>query len=138
MRTEKQLRVLSISDYNLIANKDPKGSYDRKTRENLYRIIRFLAEHPHEQSPLESRVFQKFQYAQFAALDKKDKEVRVAVARYRLRSGVKRTIKWTAACLCFLLLIGAGVYQMILDTKTRQSVDVALYSGLNRIGQIQQ
>ena len=134
MRTEKQLRVLNISDYNLIANKDPEGSYDRKTRENLYRIIRFLAEHPHEHAPLESRVFQKFQYAQFAALDKRDKEVRLAVARYRLHSGVKRTIKWTAACLSFLLLLGAGVYQIILDTETRQRVDVALYSGLNRIG----
>ncbi len=134
MQTDKQLWILNISDYNLIANKDPKGSYDRKTRENLHRIIRFLAEHPHEHGPLESRIFQKFQYAQFTALDKKDKEVRLAVARYRLRSGIKRTIKWTAVCFTWMLLIGTGVYHIILDTKTRLSVDVALYSGLNRMG----
>jgi len=134
MQTEKQLRVLNISDYNLIANKDPKGSYDRKTRENLYRIIRFLAEFPQEHGPLETRVFHKFHNAQFTALDKKDKEVRIALARYRLNSGIKRVIKWTATYVSLTLLISVGIYQIILDTKSRQSVDVVLYSGLNRIG----
>ena len=38
MAIDEKLKTLTITEFNLIANKDPSGSYDRRTRENLNRI----------------------------------------------------------------------------------------------------
>ena len=72
--TDQKLNVLTITEYNLIATKDPVGSYDRRTRENLYAIILKLSNTRSNLSPLEFTVFQKFQSAQFAPSTKKTRK----------------------------------------------------------------
>ena len=39
MALEEKLKTLTITEFNLIGNKDPNGSYDRRTRDNLDCII---------------------------------------------------------------------------------------------------
>ena len=68
---------------------------------------------------MERRVFQKFKNTNFIALETKDKEVRSEVARYRLRTGIKRTKKWTAISVTFIVLRGFAIYQIVLDSNTR-------------------
>ena len=68
-----KLTVLTVTEYNLIGTKDPSGSYDRKTRENLYWIIEKLRTSTLPLSKLESRLLQKFRDATFGALEEKDK-----------------------------------------------------------------
>ena len=67
MDSKSKLTVLTITEYNLIGNKDPNGSYDRKTRENLYWIIEKLRAHTPTLSRLERRVLEKFTKATFGA-----------------------------------------------------------------------
>ncbi len=134
MKPDKKLTILSITEYNLIGTKDPKGSYDRKTRENLYWIIEKLRNHVHTLSPLESRLLEKFESATFGALEEKDKKVKLEVARYRLSSNVKRTLKLTATAVGVLIFSGIVVYQFVLGAQTRQKIDVAWYQGLNKVG----
>ncbi len=134
MSENSKLSVLKVTDYNLIANKDPRGSYDRKTRENLYRVIEQLRGNPCNRSHLEQRLFQKFKHARFLALEDKEKKVRFEVARYRLSKRVKDTLKITASAVVMLIAAGWLVYQFLLDEETRREIDFAYYAGLNRIG----
>lgn len=129
-----ELRILTVTEYNLIVNKDPAGCYDRATRENLYSIIRKLGSNPQFLATLETRLFEKFRNAQFQALKEKDRRVRLEVARYRLSSRVKHSIKVTAMGLGMMLLTGYLVYGWVLNADTRRQVDVAWYAGLNRMG----
>jgi hypothetical protein len=134
MNSESKLTVLSITEYNLIGTKDPNGSYDRKTRENLYWIIEKLRTNTQPLSKLEIRLLEKFQNATFGALEEKDKKVKFEVARYRLSNNVKRTLKLTGTVLGVLIICGIVVYQFVLGAQTRQKVDVAWYQSLNKVG----
>lgn len=125
---------LSVTEYNLIANKDPSGNYDRKTRENLYWIIEKLRANFRRLSPLEGRLFKKFRNAKFRALDEKEKRVRFEIARYRLSSKLMRSIKLTSAALGVVLISGLAIYQLVLDVTAQQKVDMAYYAGLNKLG----
>ena len=129
-----KLSVLTVTEYNLIGTKDPNGSYDRKTRENLYWIIKKLQTSTSPLSKLEYRLLEKFQEPTFGALEEKDKKVKFEVARYRLSSNVKNTLKLVGLGIVFVALSGVVIYQVILDNQTRQRVDVAWYQGLNKMG----
>lgn len=132
--TDRKLAVLNVPDYNLIANKDPRGSYDRKTRENLYWIIAKLQGNPVRLTSLERRLLEKFGNANFSPLKAKDKKVKFEVAWYRLSLGVKRYLKLTA--MAFLILGTATwmIYQFGVDSETRREIDMAYYAGMNRMG----
>ena len=54
--------------------------------------------------------------------------------RYRLSSNAKHSIKLVASVLCVLVLSGYIAYQFILDTGTRQRVDIVLNNRLNKVG----
>jgi hypothetical protein len=134
MNSESKLTVLNITEYNLIGNKDPNGSYDRKTRENLYWIIEKLRTQSHMLSRLERRLLEIFSNATFGALEEKDKKVKFEVARYRLSNNVKQTLKLAATTIGIIIVSGALVYQFFLGAQTRKKVDVAWYQGLNKVG----
>ena len=134
MVVDKKIKTLTITEFNLIANKDPNGSYDRRTRESLYEIIHKLANNHKTHTDLERKIFYKFRNSKFEALEKKAKKVKFEVTRYRLSSNVKRSIKLVASSLGVLALSGYIAYEFILDTDTRKRVDIAYYAGLNKIG----
>ena len=134
MVVDKKIKTLTITEFNLIANKDPNGSYDRRTRESLYEIIHKLANNHETHTDLERKIFYKFRNSKFEALEKKAKKVKFEVTRYRLSSNVKRSIKLVASSLGVLALSGYIAYEFILDTDTRKRVDIAYYAGLNKIG----
>ncbi|PIQ96630.1 MAG: L,D-transpeptidase [Nitrospinae bacterium CG11_big_fil_rev_8_21_14_0_20_56_8] len=134
MPPDERLRVLQITEYNLICNKNPNGNYDRKTRENLYWVIEKLRANCHRLSRLEERLYQKFSTATFGALEEKDKRVKFEVARYRLSAGVKTSLKVSAAVLLAVFFTGTLIYELVLDAPTRHRVDVAYYAGLNKVG----
>ncbi len=73
MLSDDKLNVLQIAEYNLICNKNPRGAYDKNTRENLNVIIEKLRLGRLHHSRLEARLFEKFQHAQFDPLQEKDK-----------------------------------------------------------------
>ena len=134
MDSKSKLTVLTITEYNLIGNKDPNGSYDRKTRENLYWIIEKLRAHTPTLSRLERRVLEKFSTATFGALEQKNKKVKFEVARYRLSNNVKKTLKLVATTIGLLIISGVLIYQFILGIQTQKKVDVAWYQSLNKVG----
>lgn len=136
MKSEKKLTALNITEYNLIGNKDPNGSYDRKTRENLYWIIEKLRTHTQTQtlSTLEHRLLGKFNNATFGALEEKDKKVKFEVARYRLSNNVKRSLKLISSIIGILIVSGIMVYQFILGAQTQKRIDVAWYQSLSKVG----
>ena len=134
MDSKSKLTVLTITEYNLIGNKDPNGSYDRKTRENLYWIIEKLRAHTPTLSRLERRVLEKFSTATFGALEQKNKKVKFEVARYRLSNNVKKTLKLVATTIGLLIISGFLVYQFVLGIQTQKKVDVAWYQSLNKVG----
>lgn len=134
MSEEKILSVLDIGDFNLIANKDPRGSYDRKTRENLYWIIEKMRAASRPLSSLERRLYGKFEGAAFAALEAREKKVKLEVARYRLSRNVKQILKLSAAAVFSLVLAGTVAYQFVMDAEARQGVDMAYYAGLKKLG----
>lgn len=134
MVLDEKLKALTITEFNLIGNKDPNGSYDRRTRDNLDRIISKLTHNEQLLSPLERKLHYKFRNANFNALEKKAKKVRFEVARYRLSSNVKRSIKLISSVVGILILSGFFVYEFFLDASTKKKVDVAYYAGLNKIG----
>ena len=134
MDSKSKLTVLTITEYNLIGNKDPNGSYDRKTRENLYWIIKKLRAHTPTLSRLERRVLEKFSKATFGALEQKNKKVKFEVARYRLSNNVKKTLKLVATTIGLLIISGVLIYQFILGIQTQRKVDVAWYQSLNKVG----
>ena len=134
MDSKSKLTVLTITEYNLIGNKDPNGSYDRKTRKNLYWIIEKLRAHTPTLSRLEHRVLEKFSKATFSALEQRDKKVKFEVARYRLSNNVKKTLKLVATIIGLLIISGFLVYQFVLGIQTQKKVDVAWYQSLNKVG----
>jgi lipoprotein-anchoring transpeptidase ErfK/SrfK len=134
MDSKSKLTVLTITEYNLIGNKDPNGSYDRKTRENLYWIIKKLRAHTRTLSRLERRVLDKFSKATFGALEQKNKKVKFEVARYRLSNNVKKSLKLVATTIGILFFSGVLVYQFVLGTQTQKKIDVAWYQSLNKVG----
>jgi len=134
MDSKSKLTVLTIAEYNLIGNKDPNGSYDRKTRENLYWVIEKLRAHTRTLSRLERRVLEKFANATFGALEQKNKKVKFEVARYRLSNNVKQTLKLVATTIGILIVSGVLVYQFVLGIQTQKKVDVAWYQSLNKVG----
>ena len=134
MKPESKLTVLNITEYNLIGTKDPNGSYDRKTRENLYWIIEKLRSRTRTLSRLERRLLEKFQKATFGALEERNKKVKFEVARYRLSSNFKRTLKLVGSVIGVIIISGILVYQFVLGAQTRQKVNVAWYQGLNKVG----
>ena len=134
MAIAEKIKTLTITEFNLIANKDPYGSYDRRTRETLQQIIYKLVGNPRTHTDLERKLFYKFRDAKFGALEKKSKQVKLEVTRYRLSSNAKHSIKLLASALGVLILFGYITYEFILDTDTRQRVDIAFYAGLNRVG----
>ena len=132
--SDQKLSILTITEYNLIATKDPVGSYDRRTRENLYAIIFKLSEARANLSPLEFTVFQKFQRAKFAPLGEKDKKVKFEVLRYLLSSRVRRTARMTGIILATGVVSILTVYHLFLSVKTQKQVDLAYYAGLSKLG----
>ena len=134
MDSKSKLKVLTITEYNLIGNKDPNGSYDRKTRENLYWIIEKLRAHTPTLSRLESRVLEKFTTATFGALEQKNKKVKFEVARYRLSNNVKKTLKLVATTIGLLIISSFLIYQFVLGIQTQKKIDVAWYQSLNKVG----
>ena len=134
MAIAEKIKTLTITEFNLIANKDPYGSYDRRTRETLQQIIYKLVGNPRTHTDLERKLFYKFRDAKFGALEKKSKQVKLEVTRYRLSSNAKHSIKLLASALGVLILFGYITYEFILDTDTKQRVDIAFYAGLNRVG----
>jgi len=134
MAIAEKIKTLTITEFNLIANKDPYGSYDRRTRETLQQIIYKLVVNPRTHTDLERKLFYKFRDAKFGALEKKSKQVKLEVTRYRLSSNAKHSIKLLASALGVLILFGYITYEFILDTDTRQRVDIALNDRLNKVG----
>ena len=132
--TPRKLRILNITEYNLLANKNPTGSYDRTTREHLYAIIKKLERPSFLLSRLEVKLHQKFLGASFSALEDKGKKVKFEIARYRLTSKIKYSIKLAASAVMVLLLSGWAVYHLVLSHETRKEVDLAYYAGLSRLG----
>ena len=124
---DAKLTTINITEYNLIATKDPSGSYDRKTRENLYWVIEKLRLNVARLSPLESRLYEKFREAEFGALNDKEKRVKFEIARYRLSNNVKQTIKLIGISVAALISTGAFVYQFVLDKPTQGKVQMAYF-----------
>ncbi len=129
-----KLNILSLTEYNLIASKNPQGSYDRTTRDNLNAIIQKLQSNFNSLSALESRLHGKFQGAQFKALLDKDKKVTREVARYRLSNRVKLWAQGITLTGLSLALVGILIYQIVLGESGRQKVDLAWYAQLNEMG----
>ena len=134
MVMDERLKTLKITEFNLLATKDPNGSYDRRTRENLHQIISKLAENPRTHTELERKLFYKYRNAKFIGLEKKAKQVKFEVTRYRLSTNAKRSIKLLSSSLGILIVCGYITYEFILDTNSRQQVDIAYYAGLNKMG----
>jgi len=134
MAIAEKIKTLTITEFNLIANKDPYGSYDRRTRETLQQIIYKLVGNPRTHTDLERKLFYKFRDAKFGALEKKAKQVKLEVTRYRPSSNAKHSIKLLASALGVLILFGYISYEFILDTDTKQQVDIALNDRLNQVG----
>ena len=134
MAIAEKIKTLTITEFNLIANKDPYGSYDRRTRETLQQIINKLWGNPRTHTDLERKLFYKFRDAKFSALEKKAKQVKLEATRYRLSSNAQHSIKLLASALGVLILFGYITYEFILDTDPKQRVDIAFYAGLNRVG----
>ncbi len=134
MAIAEKIKTLTMTEFNLIANKDPYGSYDRRTRETLQQIIYKLVGNPRTHTDLERKLFYKFRDAKFGALEKKSKQVKLEVTRYRLSSNAKHSIKLLASALGVLILFGYITYEFILDEDTKQRVDIALNDRLNKVG----
>jgi hypothetical protein len=132
--TDQKLNVLTITEYNLIATKDPTGSYDRRTRENLYAIILKLDHARTKISPLEFTVFQKFRSAQFSPLGEKDKKVKFEVLRHLLSARVWRTARIAGITLATAAVSILTVYHFFLSAETQKQVDLAYYAGLSKLG----
>ena len=134
MVMDEKIKTLTVTEFNLLANKDPNGSYDRRTRENLQQIIHKLVGHPRTHTDLERKLFYKFRNAKFSALEKKAKQVKFEVTRYRLSNNVKQSLRLLAFAFGVLVLSGYITYEFILDADTKQRVDIAYYAGLNKMG----
>ncbi len=63
-----KLKVLSPHDYRFLETKDPRGSYDKETRETLYWIVEKLRVGGRRCSRLEKKLYKKFADANFGIL----------------------------------------------------------------------
>jgi len=136
MATGSKLMVLNVPDYNLIAGKSPNGSYDRRTRENLYWIIEKLRVESSRLTTLERRLLEKFGNARFVGLEEKEKKIKFELVRYRLSKGVKRWIKLATAGMFLLVAGGWMAYQFGVNAETRQAMDLAYLDGLKQFGMV--
>ena len=134
MSITEQIKTLTVTEFNLIANKDPYGSYDQRTREILWHIIHKLKDSHETHTDLERKLFYKFSQAQFGSLENKSKQVQFEVMRFRLSSNVKRSIKKIAYAFGILVLSGYILYTFVLDSGTRAQVEIVLNDGLNKVG----
>jgi len=134
MSITEQIKTLTVAEFNLIANKDPYGSYDQRTREILWHIIHKLKDSHETHTDLERKLFYKFSQAQFGSLENKSKQVQFEVMRFRLSSNVKRSIKKIAYAFGILVLSGYILYKFVLDSGTRAQVEIVLNDGLNKVG----
>ena len=134
MSITEQIKTLTVTEFNLIANKDPYGSYDQRTREILWHIIHKLKDSHETHTDLERKLFYKFSQAQFGSLENKSKQVQFEVMRFRLSSNVKRAIKKIAYAFGILVLSGYILYKFVLDSGTRAQVEIVLNDGLNKVG----
>jgi hypothetical protein len=132
--TDQKLNVLTITEYNLIAAKDPIGNYDRRTRENLYAIIRKLSDGRANLSPMEFNLFQKFRRAHFSPLGEKDKKVKFEVLRYLFSARVRKTARTAGITLAVTVASILTVYHLFLSEQTQKKVDLAYYAGLSKLG----
>ncbi len=136
MSITEQIKTLTVTEFNLIANKDPYGSYDQRTREILWHIIHKLKDSHETHTDLERKLFYKFSQAQFGSLESKSKQVQFEVMRFRLSSNVKRSIKKIAYAFGILVLSGYILYTFVLGSGTRAQVEIVLNDGLNKVGLI--
>ena len=134
MSITEQIKTLTVTEFNLIANKDPYGSYDQRTREILWHIIHKLKDSHETHTDLERKLFYKFSQAQFGSLENKSKQVQFEVMRFRLSSNVKRSIKKIVYAFGILVLSGYILYKFVLDSGTRAQVEIVLNDGLNKVG----
>ena len=134
MSITEQIKTLTVTEFNLIANKDPYGSYDQRTREILWHIIHKLKDSHETHTDLERKLFYKFSQAQFGSLENKSKQVQFEVMRFRLSSNVKRSIKKIAYAFGILVLSGYILYTFVLGSGTRAQVEIVLNDGLNKVG----
>ena len=134
MSITEQIKTLTVTEFNLIANKDPYGSYDQRTREILWHIIHKLKDSHETHTDLERKLFYKFSQAQFGSLENKSKQVQFEVMRFRLSSNVKRSIKKIAYAFGILVLSGYILYKFVLDSGTRAQVEIVFNDGLNKVG----
>lgn len=133
MRTPK-LKALDITEYNLIANKDPQGSYDRKTRDHLDAIIEKLRVRAERLSDLEAKLLEKFQDARFTALDESGRMARRELTRHRISDRTQRVLIRSSASLITLVVLSLAIYQFALNATAQKKVDLAVYQGLGVIG----
>jgi cytoskeletal protein CcmA (bactofilin family) len=68
---EKKLKALTLREYRFLEDKNPKGIYDRDTRENLYWLIEKLG-NAKNLSSLENKIHKKFRHADFGFLIARD------------------------------------------------------------------
>jgi len=136
MSITEQIKTLTVTEFNLIANKDPYGSYDQRTREILWHIIHKLKDSHETHTDLERKLFYKFSQAQFGSLESKSKQVQFEVMRFRLSSNVKRSIKKIAYAFGILVLSGYILYTFVLGSGTRAQVEIVFNDGLNKVGLI--
>ncbi len=64
----KKFKVLSGPEYELIKDKEPGGTYETATRENLYRIIQKLADNLNRCTSREKKIYKKFSDSHFDIL----------------------------------------------------------------------
>jgi hypothetical protein len=136
MVADEKLAVLNVPDYNLIAGKSPNGSYDRRTRENLYWIIEKLRVDSQKLTSLERRLLEKFGNARFIGLEAKEKKIKFELVRYRLSQGVKRWIKLAVSALCVVIAGGWMMYQFGVNSETKGAIDLAYNDGLKQLGMV--
>lgn len=70
----KKLKVLTEQEYSVIGTKEPRGIYDRETREKLYWIIEKLRQSKKACSWFERGIYKKFCHADFGLLIREDVE----------------------------------------------------------------
>ena len=70
----KKLKVLTEQEYSVIGTKEPRGTYDRETREKLYWIIEKLRQGKKERTWFERGIYKKFCHADFGLLVRDDIE----------------------------------------------------------------
>lgn len=71
---KKKLKAITEEECDLLESKEPRGTYDRETREKLYWIIEKLRQNKRERTWFESGLYRKFRNADFGLLVRGDTE----------------------------------------------------------------